>query len=258
MFVNAATAPGVRIATDVRIADKVAVVAQSDWEAVRAAPLFSQVSDANFNALYDAAVVHRLPKHAALLKEGERPRFLHVLVDGSVEIFGSHNGQAATIEVLEPVAALALATIVRNAISLKSARAVTPVRVLAMPGEAVREAFRRDAAFARAAAEEIAECYIAVVRMLMNEKLRTSTERLAAWILRSCLEAKTNAIELKFNKRILASRLGMAPENLSRNLAYLERFGVRSEGRGIVVEDLRLLENFAKLNTLIDDINRAG
>lgn len=231
---------------------------RSDWEAVRATPLFSQMSDANFNALRDAAVVHRLPKHAPLLKEGDRARFLYVLVDGSVELYGSHNGQAATIEVREPIAALALPTVLRHTLSLKSARAVTGVRVLAMPGEAVREAFRRDAAFARSAAEELAECYAAVVRLLMNEKLRTSTERLAAWIVRRCLEANTTAIELTFNKRILASRLGMAPENLSRNLAYLERFGVTSEGREIVVQDLRILEDFAKPNALIDGADGAG
>jgi CRP/FNR family transcriptional activator FtrB len=216
------------------------------------------MSDGNFAALRDAGVVHRLPKHSSLLKEGERPRFLHLLVEGSVESFGCHNGQAATVEVKEPIAALALPTVLRHTLALESARAVTAVRVLTIPGEAVREAFRRDAAFARAGAEELATSYASVVRMLMNEKLRTSTERLAAWILRSCVASNTNAIELKFNKRILASRLGMAPENLSRNLAYLERFGVKSEGREIVVEDLQVLQEFAKPNALIDDMTPAG
>lgn len=230
-------------------------MSRSDWQDIRATPLFAQMNEVNFRALYDGSVIHRLPKHAALLKEGERPRFLHVLLDGSIECFGSHNGQAATVELKEPVTALALAAVLRNGVNLGSARTVSPARVLAMPAEALREAFRRDAGLARAAAEELAGSYGTVVRMLMNEKLRTSTERLAAWILRSCLDAKATAIELKFNKRILASRLGMAPENLSRNLAYLERFGVKTEGREIVVEDLRTLEQFAKPNALIDDLN---
>jgi CRP/FNR family transcriptional activator FtrB len=232
-------------------------VSRSDWQVIRAMPLFVQMDETNFSALYDVSVIHRLPKHAPLLKEGERPRFLHVLLDGSAECFGSHNGQAATVEVKEPAAALALPAVLRNSVSLESARAVTPVRVLTMPAEAIRAAFQRDAGFARSAAQEIAASYGTVVRMLMNEKLRTSTERLAAWILRSCVEAKTTAIELKFNKRILASRLGMAPENLSRNLAYLERFGVKTEGREIVVGDMRMLEQFAKPNALIDDMNGA-
>ena len=44
----------------------------------------------------------------------------------------------------------------------------------------------------------------------------------------------------------------MAPENLSRNLALLERYGVRNAGRDIMVEDLKLLEEFAKPNPAID------
>jgi CRP/FNR family transcriptional activator FtrB len=213
------------------------------------------MSDANFRVLRDATVVHRLPKNAALLKEGDRPRFLYLLVEGSVELFGCHNGQAATIEVTEPVAALALASVIRGGVTLKCARTVSPARVLAVPAEAVREAFRRDAAFSRATAEHLADWYADMVRLLMNEKLRTSTERLAAWILRTCMsQGNKTSIELKFNKRILASRLGMAPENLSRNLAYLERYGVKSEGRGIQVECLQTLQEFAKPNALIDGL----
>jgi len=69
------------------------------------------------------------------------------------------------------------------------------------------------------------------------------------------IQGNKTSIELKFNKRILASRLGMAPENLSRNLAYLERYGVKSEGRGIQIEDLQSLQEFAKPNALIDGVS---
>jgi CRP/FNR family transcriptional activator FtrB len=231
-----------------------ATVPQSDWDAARAIPLFAQVSEPNFRALRDATIVHRLPKNACLAKEGERPRFLHLLVDGSVEVFGCHNGQSATIDVKEPVSAITLAAVLRNSLALKSARTLSAARVLATPAEVVREAFRRDAAFARAAAEELADSYADTVRLLMNEKLRTSTERLAAWILCTCAAEGNTSFELKFNKRILASRLGMAPENLSRNLGILERHGVRTDGRDIVIENLQSLQAFAKPSALIDGI----
>jgi CRP/FNR family transcriptional activator FtrB len=227
----------------------------SDWDCVRAIPLFASMSEANFRVLCDSTVVHRFPKNATLLKEGERPRFLYVLVEGSVELFGSHDGQAATIEVREPVAALTLPSVVRATPTIKSVRTISPARLLAMPAEAVREAFRRDAAFSRAVAEQIAESYSEIVRLLMNEKLRTSTERLAAWIFTTFInQGNGRSFALKFNKRVLASRLGMAPENLSRNLAYLERFGVKNEGRDIIVKDLESLRQFAKPNVAIDGI----
>jgi CRP/FNR family transcriptional activator FtrB len=55
-----------------------------------------------------------------------------------------------------------------------------------------------------------------------------------------------------FDKRTLASRLGMTPENLSRNLALLAKYGVTSSGREIVIDDSSALQRFAKPNALID------
>lgn len=222
-----------------------------DWDAIRAKPLFATMSEANFRALRESAVVNRLPKNAPVGKLGER--VLHVLVEGSVELYGSHNGQAATIDVKEPVTALNLAGVIRNAAAVEQARTVSAAHILAIPAEMVRDIVRRDAAFAAAVAADLADGHRDMVRLLMNEKLRTSVERLAAWIVQSCtVNGNQASVELKFNKRILASRLGMAPENLSRNLALLERYGVRSAGRGIQVDDLRRLEEFAKPSPVID------
>jgi hypothetical protein len=44
----------------------------------------------------------------------------------------------------------------------------------------------------------------------------------------------------------------MTPENLSRNFALLQKYGVKRSGRDIVIEDSMALERFAKPNTLID------
>jgi len=224
----------------------------SDWDAIRAAPLFAAMSEANFRTVREAAVVHRLPKNAPVGKQSER--VLHVLVEGAVELYGSHDGQSATIDVKEPVTAINLAGILRNGAPVEQARTVSAARTLAVPAETIRDIFRHDANFALAVAAELADGYRDVMRLLMNEKLRTSVERLAAWIIQSCKVDGGNqaTLELRFNKRILASRLGMAPENLSRNLALLERYGVRNAGRDIMVEDLRRLAEFAKPNPAID------
>jgi CRP/FNR family transcriptional regulator, transcriptional activator FtrB len=58
-------------------------------------------------------------------------------------------------------------------------------------------------------------------------------------------------VDIQFYKRMLASQLGMAPENLSRNLAFFGKHGIRSTGRRIYVEDSHALERFAKPNALI-------
>jgi CRP/FNR family transcriptional activator FtrB len=227
---------------------------QSDCKIIRALPLFSDMSEAHFDELLHAAFLQRFPQHVMLIEEGGLPDFLHIVVDGSVELFSAHNGHETTIDIIQPVTTFILAAVICDDVYLKSARTLSPAQILMIPAQTVRDIFDRDAAFARAIVCELAERYRSVVRALKNEKLRNSAERLANWILQAnAKQGNSNSIELTFDKRTLASRLGMTPENLSRNLALLSKYGVKSSGRDIVIEDSMALQGFAKPNELIDD-----
>jgi CRP/FNR family transcriptional activator FtrB len=229
------------------------IVRQADWKLIRALPLFCDMSEANFKELVSAAFLQRFPQHVALITEGNLPDFLHIVVEGSVEMFCSHDGHETTLDIMRPVTTFILAAVIRDDVYLKSARTLTPAQILMIPAATVRDVFDRDAAFARAIVNELALRYRSVVRSLKNEKLRSSAERLANWILQADLQqGNQRSIELAFDKRTLASHLGMTPENLSRNFALLQKYGVKSSGRDIVIEDSMALQRFAKPNALID------
>jgi CRP/FNR family transcriptional activator FtrB len=53
-------------------------------------------------------------------------------------------------------------------------------------------------------------------------------------------------------KRVLASMLGMTPENLSRAFATLKPYGVRVSGADVRLDKIRDLETLAKPSPLID------
>jgi CRP/FNR family transcriptional activator FtrB len=226
----------------------------TDRKLIRALPLFRDMSEVNFDDLLRAAFLQRFPQHMTLLGEGDLPDFLHIVVEGSVELFGTHDHHETTIDIIRPVTTFILAAVILDAVYLKSARTLYPAQILMIPAQTVRDVFSRDAAFARAIVSELAERYRSVVRSLKNEKLRNSAERLANWILQTGSEQGSHhSIELPFDKRTLASRLGMTPENLSRNLTLLSKYGVRSSGRDIVIDDPLALKKFAKPNALIDE-----
>jgi CRP/FNR family transcriptional activator FtrB len=207
----------------------------------------------SFNKLMAAAEVQYVPNHVTLIVEGTLPDFLHVIIDGSVEIFCTHDGHETTIDIMRPSGAFILNAAICNDIYLSSARTLASSQILMIPTKAIRDAFDCDPAFARAIALELTEQHRSAVRALMNKKLRTGTKRLANWILRTdALQGNQRTIELTLEKRTLASSLGMTPENLSRSLARLSKYGVRSSGREIVIEDSFALERFAKPNMLID------
>jgi CRP/FNR family transcriptional activator FtrB len=226
---------------------------QSDWKIIRALPLFCDMSDANFEQLVGAALLQRFPQHVTLITEGDLPDFLYIVIDGSVEMFANHDGHETTLDIMPPVTTFILAAVIRDEVYLKSARTLSAAQILMIPAQTVRDVFGRDAAFARAIVNELAERYRDVVRSLKNEKLRASAQRLANWILQAdARQGHQRNIELSFDKRTLASRLGMTPENLSRNLTLLTKHGLRGSGRGFVIEDPAALALFAKPNALID------
>lgn len=226
----------------------------TDAEIVRALPLFAGMQDAHFEALIGAGYLQRFPQGVVLIHEGERPDFLHVLVQGSVEFFSESRDRTTTLSLLKPPSAFILAAVVLDQLYLKSARTVEPSVVVLIPAQAVRDVFDKDPAFARAVVVELAFRYRNVVKDLKNQRLRTSLERLANWIIAySEQNGRTGSFKLPTEKKALANLLGMRPENLSRNFAELAKLGVHVRGSVIDVRDIAALKEFAKPDPLIDD-----
>lgn len=226
---------------------------QAESDLVRALPLFENVSEKHFDELMSTAFLQRFPQGVTLIREGELPDFLHIVVEGSVELFASHDSHQTVLDILEPVTTFILAAVIRDEVYLKSARTLTPAQILMIPAPAVRDVFDRDAAFARALVNELAVRYRCVVRSLKNEKLRNSAERLANWLLQEeAHQGNNRRVALDIDKRTLASRLGMTPENLSRNLAQLSKHGVSKSGTDLAITDIAALRHFARPNDLID------
>ncbi len=228
-------------------------VRRSDRDLVRALPLFRDVAEVHFDGLMNAAFLQRFPPHVTLISEGDSPDFLHVVVDGTVELFGRSAERETTLDIIHPVATFILAAVIRDEVYLKSARTLTPARILMLPAASVRDVFDQDPHFARAIVAELALRYRSLVRALKDQKLRNSAERLANWILESDRQQGGRGhVTLGLDKRTLAARLGMTPENLSRNLTSLAEHGISSTGREIVITDYEALRQWARPNPLID------
>jgi CRP/FNR family transcriptional regulator, transcriptional activator FtrB len=225
---------------------------EDDLKLIRDLPLFSEMTSQHFASLTKAALFQRFPEQVLLIGEGERPDFLHVVVEGTVELFARHRKRETTIDIIQPVTTFILAAVARDAPYLKSARTLATSRILLIPAQAVRHMIGRDPAFARAMINELALRYRDVVRLLKNEKLRTGSEKLANWILRASDRAGNGQVELNYEKRTLAARLGMTPENLSRSLSHLAKYGVRCQGRKIEILNREALESFAVPDQLMD------
>jgi CRP/FNR family transcriptional regulator, transcriptional activator FtrB len=221
---------------------------------VKALPLFSEMMPEHQESLLDAALLQEFPSHVDLIHEGRPADFLHVLVDGLVEIFTEQGDAEWGISLVEPVSTFILAAVVSDQPYLNSARTIQESRILLIPAERVRAVFDEDVAFARMVARELAFAYRGVIKKLKGYVARSSVERLANWILTEAhKDASPAHIVLPFDRGTLASHIGTTRENLSRSLAQLTDHGIRIRGREIVIDRHDLLEAFARPQRLIDD-----
>lgn len=218
-----------------------------DASEVRSVPLFAGMAEQHFKALLKAAFMQRFPPQVEVIEEDDKPDFLHILFEGSVELFARIGDQETTIAILRPITAFILAAVVGDVPYVASARTLKRSRLLMIRAETVRTLFDQDPAFARAVACELSRVFGGALTELKDQKLRTCMERLAGWLLRASAQfGESGHFTIPFDKRTLASRLGMTPENLSRNLKALSDHGVVIRGRSVVLENRAALASIAR------------
>jgi CRP/FNR family transcriptional activator FtrB len=224
-----------------------------DLERVRALPPFAGVSDDVFRKVTAGAFLQKFPAGTTLLMEGDQVDFLYVLLEGCVELGGSWRDKDTVLAVLRPLSTFILASVVLDAEALMSAQTIERSDILMISGETLRRELRHDASLAGLVAEELSRCYRGVVRALKNQKLRGGAERLANYLIsQQARQGGAETFVLPHEKRVLASLLGMTPENLSRAFTTLADYGVVVNGRQITNARPVVLERLAKPDPLID------
>jgi CRP/FNR family transcriptional activator FtrB len=225
-----------------------------DAEHIRHLSFFRASPDATFDRAITGAFLQKFPAGTTLLMEGDTVDFLYILLEGSVELGAGWKSKDTTLAILRPVSTFILAAVVLDADALMTAVTLERSEILMVPGESLRRAMKQDAEFCFAVSEELSGCYRGLVRSIKNHKLRDSTERLANYLLtQRARQGGKVEIVLPHEKRVLASLLGMTPENLSRAFLKLQAQGVIVDGARVRLEKVTALERLARPSPLIDN-----
>jgi CRP-like cAMP-binding protein len=81
-----------------------------------------------------------------------------------------------------------------------------------------------------------------LVQQIEHLTVRSSTERLADFLVKLADNRNERAIlRLPYDKGLIAARLGMQPETLSRALAKLRPLGVETKGSRVTIRDVDAL-----------------
>ena len=229
---------------------------ETEIEEVRELPLFEGMAEEQFVGLMKGAFLQRFPARVALIAEHDRPDFLHVMLEGAVELYSEHGARTATLAIRRPFDTFILAAVVRDLPYLASGRTIEPSRILMLPAEAVRAAFDHDGSFARAIVRELSHSFRGVMKELKGQKLRAGAERLANWVLvEDAHHGASGCFKLPHGKRTLAAHLGMTPETLSRTIAQIADHGASFGHHDVTIVDRDKLTRFAQPSRSLDDVN---
>lgn len=225
---------------------------------LKALPLFNSLSEQRLKTLLRAGYLQKFPTGTALLTEGEQADFLYVLLEGTVQLGAQTMGdRQTTVEIVTPVDTFIIAAAVTDTVCLMTAHTLEPSRLLMIPATDLRAQITDDPQLAISLLAALSQNYRMLVRQLKDLKLRPGVERLGCYLLRLSHEQENETvIHLPVEKRLVAARLGMTPENVSRAFAALAEHGVRVERQQVHLDDIERLRARCRPDPLIDVFER--
>ena len=208
-------------------------------------PLLGGLPKPTQDRLLKASRIERFAPRAELFGGAEMPAHLHVVLSGIIDLSCSYKGNECTAlmmaagDVFMPAAAL------YSEPYLISARALTASRILMIDAEVVRQQACECPELALALAKIMAGQWRVALKIILDLKCRSPSQRLGAFLLRLHDTSEPGApAEIPFSKRQLASRIGMQPETLSRTLQTLAANGLYLRGRQIILTNRAAIEEF--------------
>jgi CRP/FNR family transcriptional activator FtrB len=208
-------------------------------------PLFARLPRASRERLLDGGRVERFAAGATIFSEGETPKYFHALLRGMVDLSCNYRGRHCTVLLLTPGDSFMPAAALFDEPYLLSARTLSASRVLMIDADVVRREAKQTPEFGMAISRLLAGQFRLGLRIILDLKCRSPSERLAAFLLRlHDLRLPGTVAQIPFTKRQLAARIGMQPETLSRTLQVLAANGLYLRGREIIVADRAKAEEF--------------
>ncbi len=144
--------------------------------------------------IFAASFLQVFPPSLKLFDAGQKPDFLHIVVDGMVELFTGNADRATTMAIIRPVRSFILAAAYTDQPYLMSARTLTASRILMTPSPLIRDAIDNDRELMRGAMHELAFGFRYFVRALSDMKLESTFLTL---FLKGTVHTDTDRIDLK-------------------------------------------------------------
>jgi CRP-like cAMP-binding protein len=217
-------------------------------QAVARLPLFQELTAEQLSGIVAAARHVQLTRGELLFQKGDQARGFYVITAGQIKLaFPSARGAEKVVEILGPGQSFGEALMFLDRPYPVFAAAVLDAAVVEIPRHPVTELLMRDPSFARSMLAGLAKRLHSLVQDVEDYTMRSGTQRLIGYLLQKAGDVESGPIEvvLSTSKAVIASRLNLTPETLSRSLHELMDKGLLDVlGKHVTIYDIQRLRRF--------------
>ena len=224
----------------------------SELPPLRELPLFASVDEATLSRLALDAKIENFEDGGVIFRQGDPITAIVVILRGFVRVLRiAASGDETLISILSQGESVNIAPPGADEVYNICAEAVGSASVLKLPAGRFARLMRESPSLAEATLRDAREKVAALVREIESLKSHNADQRLSRFILALCPVGEESVrFRLPYDKRLIAARLGVTQETLSRAFAKLREIGVRTEARDVFVE------NVGRLHAQCDNLGR--
>jgi CRP-like cAMP-binding protein len=213
-------------------------------------PLFQALAPEQIAALDAACRERRLSKGEMLFQKGDPAKGFFIVVFGQIKLaFPSSQGNEKVVEILGPRQSFGEAIMFMDRPYPVFAEGLLDSLLLHIGSATVFDLLQRDPMFARRMLAGLSMRLHSLVQDVETYSLRSSAQRVVGYLLQHCPHNESDTgsfdISLPTSKQVIASRLNLTPETLSRIFHDLSVNGlIAVSGKQITINDIKRLREF--------------
>lgn len=218
-----------------------------DFDLVRRINVFRGLNPLMIQRMIAPATTFALREGEVVCRQDDPATAFFIVVDGWVKLYRiTVAGDEAVINVLAKGDSFAESAAFTGNPYLATAEAVSDTRVIRIPAFHVIKCIRSMPEIALAMIASTALHMNHLVQQVEQLKAKTGVQRVAEFLASLCPNSEgTCTIALPYDKALIAGRLGLKPESLSRAFAKLRSVGVHVHAAHVEVRDAERLRRLA-------------
>jgi len=220
----------------------------SEWRIAKESMLLASVPDDLIDTILSQTEIQCFDRGATIFLQGEPAESVYIVLEGWVKLFRiSQNGAEAVVGVFTKGQSFGEAAAFRNDVYPVGAEAVTDCRTMPVRAGLMLGMMKSHPELCTAMLASTFRHLHALVAQVEQLKAQTGAQRVAEFLLDLCSIAEGGCeVTLPYDKVLIAGRLGMKPESLSRSFVRLKEFGVNVNQNHAAISDVALLRAYVE------------